>query len=203
MLSDGDETRIVFLDISKAFDKVWHCGLLYKLKGYGVSGNMLNWVESYLHERKQRTIIQGEASRWNLIKAGVPQGSVLGPLLFLVFINDIVKCINKCNVHMFADDTILFASGKNRTELSEQLNEDLQAISNWSKTWIVSFSPPKTKSMLISNKAFPDVLPPLIFNNHVIENVKQHKHLGVILSSDLKWNKHIESLILSSSNVKY
>ena len=102
------EVRAVFLDISKAFDKVWHDGLLFKLKQNGVSGKLLKFFESYLHNRKQRVSLNGFNSDYAEIESGVPQGSVLGPLLFLVYINDLEKNI-KSNVKFFADETMLYS----------------------------------------------------------------------------------------------
>ena len=96
--------RVVFCDISKAFDRVWHNGLLFKLKSIGISGKLLNWFSNYLADRKQRVVINGNTSEFKLAEAGVPQGSILGPLLLLVYINDIVRELD-CNVRIFADDT--------------------------------------------------------------------------------------------------
>ena len=102
------EVRAVFLDISKAFDKVWHDGLVFKLRQNGVNGSLLNFFDNYLRDRQQRVVINGSYSEYLPIESGVPQGSVLGPLLFLVYINDLEKNI-KSNVKFFADDTILFS----------------------------------------------------------------------------------------------
>ena len=103
------ETRAVFLDISKAFDKVWHRGLIHKLDSIGISGNLLNLMESFLNERYQRVLINGQSSEWASIKAGVPQGSILGSLLFLIYINDLSDGIIS-NVKLFADDTSIFST---------------------------------------------------------------------------------------------
>ena len=101
------ELCAVFLDISKAFDKVWHQGLLVKLKQNGISGNLLMLFENYLHNRKQRVVLNGSFSDYSVIESGVPPGSVLGPLLFLIYINDLEKNI-KSNIKFFADGTILY-----------------------------------------------------------------------------------------------
>ena len=97
----------MYLDLSKAFDRVWHDGLIYKLKRCGVSGQLLSLIQNFLKNRKQRTVLNGQASNWGDILAGVPQGSILGPLFFLVYINDLTENL-KCNVKLFADDTSLF-----------------------------------------------------------------------------------------------
>ena len=101
------EVRAVFLDISKAFDKVWHDGLIFKLKQNGISGSLLKPFENYLHNRKQCVVLNGSCSDFSTIGSGVPQGSVLGPLLFHIYINDLERII-KSNIKLFADDTMLF-----------------------------------------------------------------------------------------------
>ena len=187
----GKEIRVVFLDISKAFDRVWHAGLLNKLKGSGIKGRLLKWLQSYLTDRQQRVIINGTASPWGKILAGVPQGSVLGPLLFLIFINDITHVIRRCKIRLFADDTCLFVEVDEPAEAALILNDNLSQIQEWAKKWLVTFSPPKTEELLISNKV-PRDHPPLFLDNQRITEVKHHKHLGVYLSHNLSWNKQAE-----------
>ena len=113
-LDEGKEVRAIFCDISKASDRVWHKGLLFKFNSIGISGSLLQWFTDYLDNRKQRVIIPGVCSDWSLVKAGVPQGSILGPLLFLLYINDIVENINS-SIRLFADDTSLYIIVDNPT----------------------------------------------------------------------------------------
>ena len=192
-LDKKKEVRIVFCDISKAFDRVWHEGLIYKLRNMGIQGALLLWFKDYLSNRYQRVVLEGEKSSWSLIKAGVPQGSVLGPLLFLVYINDISNNVNS-NIRLFADDTTIFVEVDNPETAAETLNNDLRNMSDWANQWLVTFSPPKTKSMIVSFKH--DVYhPPLFFNDTQIDVVSSHKHLGITLSDNLKWNDHVHSSV--------
>ena len=143
-LDFGKEVRVVFCDISKAFDRVWHEGLLKKLEAAGIAGDLLIWFRSYLTDRRQRVVIPGAESAWKFIRAGVPQGSILGPLLFLLFINDIVTDIGS-NIRLFADDTSLFIIVENPDTAAELINLDLEKIMTWAKTWLVSFNPKKNR----------------------------------------------------------
>jgi hypothetical protein len=185
----GKDIRVVFLDISKAFDRVWHDGLLHKLKKHGIKGRLLAWLMDYLRDRQQRVIINGVASSWGNIEAGVPQGSVLGPLLFLIYINDITHVIKNCNIRLFADDTCLFIEVDNHLHAADKLNEDLALITDWSNKWLVSFSPQKTEEMIITNKG-PATHPALTLDNTPIKRVTAHKHLGLTLTNDLSWKTH-------------
>ena len=117
-LDNGLETRSVFFYISKAFDKVWHSGLIFKLESAGINGNLLQWFQDYLSNRYQKVIIPGGSSDLCALRAGVPQGSVLGPLLFLIYINDIVSDIES-DINLFADDTSLIKIVENPIVTSE------------------------------------------------------------------------------------
>ena len=121
------ETRAVYLDLSKAFDWVWHNGLLYKLECNSVCGNLLGIIQDFLHERKQPVVLNGQSSNWSAVSAGVPQGSVLGPLFFFVYINDHPENLS-CGVKLFADDTSLFSIVKNELSTGLDLNKDLEKV---------------------------------------------------------------------------
>ena len=189
-------TQSVFFDISKAFDKVWHKGLIYKLHCIGIRGNMLKWFSDYLIDRKQAVVIKGKTSSYRSINAGVPQGSVLGPLLFLIYINDIVKDIESI-VKLFADDTSMYLSLEDKEERFRLLNSDLHKIINWSLKWKVVFNPLKTELMNFCNKRQPDTLP-LVFGQQALNPSYNHKHLGVTFQKNCKWDSHIEALIIKT-----
>ena len=121
------EVRVVFLDISKAFDKVWHDGLIFKLKENGASVSLLMFFQNYLYNRKQRVVLNGSYSNYSTVKSGVPQGSVLGPLLFLMYINDLGSNI-KSNIKFFADDTMLYSIVRDPATSANNLNHDLVII---------------------------------------------------------------------------
>ena len=184
-LDDGKEVRAVFCDISKAFDRVWHKGLLFKLKQAGIGSTLLQWIANYLLNRKQRVLIPGGSSDWLPIGAGVPQGSILGPLLFLIYINDIVMHINS-TVRLFADDTSLYLIVDDPVEAARCLNADLALIHQWAERWLVKFNAAKSESLLVSRKILKPFHPPLLMNNEPIKEVSSHKHLGLFLSNDGK-----------------
>ena len=118
------------MDISKAFDKVWHDGLIFKLESHGITGPLLGLINSYLANRYQRVVWNGKRSQWSPIRTGVPQGSVLGPLRFLVYINDLVDNISS-DAKLFADYTSLFTVVYDENIATEQLNRDLKIIAEW------------------------------------------------------------------------
>ena len=189
-LDCGKEVRVVFCDISKAFDRVWQASLLHKLETARVTGKVLNCFTNYLSDRKQRVVLLGVTSDWASIKAGVPQGSILGPLLFLLNINDIVTN-NGSNIRLFADDTSLYIIVENPLSAAECLNIDLDKITHWAETWLVSFNPTKTESLLISRKVNKPQHSPLFMQNVQIKEADFHKHLGSWLSNDGSWHQHI------------
>ena len=196
-LDSGKEVRAVFCDISKVFDRVWHAGLLVKLQAAGVTGNVHTWFADYLSDRKQRFILPGAVSDWTDIRAGVPQGSILGPLLFLLYINDIVQDIGS-NIRLFADDTSLFIIVDDPVTAAGCINTDLDKLSNWASTWLVTFNPSKTVTLLFSRKINRPLHPPVFMQNQQISEVDSHKHLGLYFSKDCTWHEHINYITVKA-----
>ena len=190
-------TQGLFLDVSSAFDKVWHNGLLAKLNQIGVDGTFHNTISSYLAGRKQVVMVDGIKSDTLEVKAGVPQGSRLGPLLFIIYMNDIVDDIES-DILIFADDTSLMASGSDPSETSEKLNRDLEKIASWASKWKVTFNAKKSKDIIFSNK-YLNNSPPLIFNDTYIDRVNTHKHLGLYLTSSLDWSVQVKEVCLKAN----
>ena len=183
--------RGVFLDISKAFDKVWHIGLLFKA---GVEGQLLALLKDYLYNRKQRVVLNGQTSDWRKINSGVPQESVLGPLLFLIFINDLPDGIaSLCKI--FANDTSLFSKVYDIDISAKELNSDLEKTSKWVFQWKLQFNPDPNKQaneVIFSRKTKNNSHPPVAFNNNVIKKYPHHKHLGIVLDSKLDFKFHVD-----------
>ncbi len=197
-MDDEFETCMVFLDISKAFDKVYHRGLLFKLRQIGICGSLLDWIESYISNRKQRVVVDGIHSPWKNTNAGVPQGSILGPLLFLIYINDISDNISS-EVFIFADDTSLMRKITNVDSDFDILNQDLLALSEWADQWRVTFNASKTEYMIFSLKHTVSNYPILKLNNEPIIRVQSHKHLGLTLDTKLTWTEHVTEITNKAS----
>ena len=178
---------------------MWHRGLLFKLRQNGIKGQILNWITDYLSSRKQQVQVNSATSEVSLISAGVPQGSVLGPLLFLVYVNDISENLLSLT-RLFADDSSLFFSATSLEDIQGIINHDLTVILSWAVTWLVDFNPNKTEAMLFSLRPVTH-FPSLTFNNTSIEFVDSHKHLGVTLSDNGQWHTHIESILASAYKI--
>ena len=190
-------TQGLFLDLSSAFEKVWHNGLLAKLSQIGVNGSFYDILGSYLDDRRQIVVVDGQKSDTLDVKAGIPQGSRLGPLLFIIYINDIVDNIES-DILIFADDTSMFATGSDPAETSAQLNRDLEKIALWAQRWKVIFNSSKSKDIIFSNKNLNNS-PPLILNNSYIDRVNVHKHLGIYLTSSLDWSVQVKEVCLKAN----
>ena len=196
LVDSGTPVDEVFLDFKKAFDKVSHANLLFKLHHMGIEESLLLWIESFLSDRTQRVKVNTGMSSWAKVTSGVPQGSVLGPLLFLVFINDLPSLI-KTNCKLFADDSKLYAAVSS-IEGHSMLQEDLNKCQDWAKQWGMEFHPRKCK-LLHYGKKNPK------YEYHLggepIKNYEEEKDLGIVITEDLKWDSHIAMCIKKANRM--
>ena len=190
-LDNGNHVLGVFLDFSKAFDTVDHRILLQKLQCYGIRGLALEWISNYLSNRKQFVVYDNCISEKHIIKCGVPQGSILGPLLFLLYINDIASISDKIFLLLFADDSNAFVSGKNLDETIDTMNMELNKLVTWLNVNKLSLNIEKTHYMLFTNNKNLNTCKTVKINNISISKLSNIKFLGVILDDQLKWKTHI------------
>ena len=195
-LNNGQQVDAIIMDFSKAFDKVAHNRLLHKLDNYGISGKANRWIADFLSGRSQQVVVEGCASGKVPVTSGVPQGSVLGPVLFLVYINDIADKTSSA-VRLFADDTIIY---RPITTVNDQttLQKDLNALDHWSRVWQMEFHPSKCQTLHITRSPKP-LLTNYNLYGQQIEAVDSAKYLGVTLTPDLRWNNHVHSVRNKSS----
>jgi hypothetical protein len=195
-LDNKNNTIGIFIDLSKAFDTIDHSLLLKKLARYGVRGIVLDWFQNYLTNRKQFVQINDVDSSLQLTTCGVPQGSILGPLLFILYINDLVNTSKLATFIMFADDTNLFFKHNNITVLFDMINIELANISQWFKLNKLSLNIKKTNYILFQGGNREKNIGNLniVIDNVKIERVEKTKFLGVIINSRLNWNDHIKTV---------
>ena len=192
-LDHASQTDILFLDLSKAFDSVSHTLLMHKLQSFGINCKLLEWLRSYLSNRRQRVVLEGESSEWLPVKSVVPQGSILGPLMFLLFINDMPSVVSSGLVSLFADDAKCFHPINNIGDCLA-LHGDLDRLYDWSVKWRLVFNIEKCKVLTVSRSRTP-VNFNYSINGSVLEKVDSFTDLGVTVSHDLSWGHHISSII--------
>ena len=189
---------VLFLDIKKAFDRVYLPGLLYKLESAGVRRNALRWFKNFLESRCQRTVIGQSTSDLQYLHAGVPQGAILSPLLFSLYINDITASTSG-DVNLFADDTSAFTISDSVTELQTSLQSVTDDLSSWFAKWALTINVTKTAVMVLCvRRNVPKIS--ILINGSEIRQVHVHKHLGLHIDSHLSWTDHVAAVISKVSS---
>jgi hypothetical protein len=184
--NSGLSTDVVFLDFSKAFDSVPHERLLLKLHSYGIRDPLLSWVRSFLTNRQQRVVVRGNYSPWTPVLSGVPQGTVLGPVLFIIYINDITRNLtSQCK--LFADDMKVYKVLRNTDVDTHVLQEDLYSLEQWSTEWQLDFNTKKCEVMRISKKNDKSI-PEYKLCGSILKTVSEVKELGIYITSNLSWS---------------
>ena len=184
-LDRNKQVDVLYLDFSKAFDSVDHGILLHKLQMHGINGTLLQWFENYLNERWQRVVIEDVASAWSPVTSGVPQGSILGPLLFVMFINDLPDNVSPGTVSsLYADDSKLYREIRSKEEC-QCLQEDLNQLEKWSNESRMWFNTDKCKVLIISRKQNPIKFPYRIYGRE-LSPCQEEKDLGILVSNNLK-----------------
>lgn len=198
-LNNREQTDSILLDFSKAFDKVCHRKLLLKLEHYGIRGALLTWIQDFLSNRSQCVAVRGTLSRRIAVTSGVPQGSVLGPLLFLVYINDMPLHVDS-SIALFADDAYLYKVIKCLKD-TEELQQDLDKLVLWEKNWSMQFHPDKCYVLRVTNKR------KIVENTYKIHNqelkvVEKAKYLGVTISRNLSWKHHVSNIVAKANSTR-
>ena len=197
-IENSNSSDCIYLDYQKAFDTVPHKRLISKLYAYNIDEKIINWIKYYLSERKQYVEINGQKSEWQKVTSGIPQGSVLGPLLFLIYINDLPDGITS-TIYMYADDTKLYREIKSPDD-HQILQNDLSKLCTWSKKWLLKFHPKKCSCLTIGKKLeSPSYSYDL--SSHIIEQVKSIKDIGVTMDSELSFDEHINIKIDTANKI--
>jgi hypothetical protein len=190
------QVDVAIMDFSKAFDVVDHRRLLHKLSFHGIRGNIYMWIQAFLNNRTQQVVVDGEVTSEATVDSGVPQGSVLGPLLFLLFINDLPSSVCS-NVRLFADDCIIYREIHSARD-TQILQDDLNNLEEWEKKWKMSFNVDKCHIMHVS-KSRQTNMAKYTLHNQPLSPVQQATYLGIELSSNLSWTHHINKITSKAS----
>ena len=190
-VQDRQQTDVCILDFSKAFDKVGHKRLVRKLQWYGIDGMVNRWIEDFLQNRHQAVVVDGLKSTNKPVVSGVPQGSVLGPCLFLFYINDIADNLHS-TTRLFADDTMLYITVSSQSD-ADLLQSDLDTLARWESTWMMEFHPGKCEVITVSRGRNP-IHYKYTLHGQELNHVDSTKYLGVHITKDLRWDRHIDAI---------
>ena len=195
-------TLSTFVDMAKAFDTVNHEILLKKLKSLGFTGKVFKLLQNYLCDRSQTTLANGTTSKSQRVICGIPQGSTVGPLLFIIYINDIASILRKCKYQLYADDTVLYMSGSSLDILTDNMCSDLSKFKDWCDGNKLTINIKKTKYVIFGLKSQIKEIRHhnLHINNHYLDRVNSYKYLGVTLDSCLTYSRHMENCLNMSSH---
>ncbi len=200
LLDEGDSVDVIYLDFAKAFDKVPHKKLIRKCEAYGIKGKLLNWLQAFVSGRRQRVSVNSSKSTWSDVCSGVPQGSVIGPILFVIFINDMPHNINNF-VSLFADDTKLFGRSTTQSD-SDSIQDDLQKLQDWSVKWDLRFNEQKCKSLYLGkNNAKNTYKMGSIQNPVLLEETLAEKDLGITIDNELSFTNHIMQTVKKANQL--
>ena len=189
----------MFLDFAKALDKVNHLSLIKKMEHYGINSCTLKWVEKFLKDRTQKVLLEGTLSDSAPVLSGVPQGTVLGPLLFLIYINDLPKYVSPgTSVRLFADDSAIYRVIKS-PEDHDILQKDIKSLEKWEELWSMCFHPDKCQLIRVTKKIYPSKFDYTI-HGVTIEKVDSAKYLGVTISENMSWSAHITTICKKAHN---
>lgn len=195
-IESGYDVDVIYTDFAKAFDSVPHNRLLVKLETLGIKGHLLNWIKAFLTGRKHRVCVDGELSGWVYAKSGIPQGSVLGPTLFVIFINDLPQVImNSCK--LFADDAKLYKTIQSEDDTTS-LQDDINAVVKWSEFWQLPFNESKCKCIHIGKGKSKHQYH---MKEHQLENVKKEKDLGILMDEKLKFHANTSAAVKKANRI--
>ena len=189
-LDEGGNIDTFYLDFAKAFDTVPHQRLLMKLRGYGIESRILTWIEAFLTDRRQRVVVNDSRSSWADVTSGIPQGSVLGPMLFIIYINDMPTSVLS-SIYLFADDAKVYRNISSNDD-PPTLQHDLQQLEKWSERWQLRFNSNKCKVMHLGRQ---NPRQNYTMGGTTLATTTSEKDLGVYVDTELTFEKHIETVV--------
>ena len=204
-IDSGKLVGAIFIDLSKAFDTLSHSILISKMQSYGIRGAALQWFTDYLFDRSLMCEVDGQRSEPQSLTCGVPQGSILGPILFLIYFNDFDSCLKHSKVIKFADDTVVYLSRKTQVDIEQDLNIDLQKISDYftKNELVINLKPGKTETITFGTRKrlnHNNESTSLQYNHQPISSTKEYKYLGTILDQTLSFNENFHRVYKKTSS---